>query len=193
MTQEQDMRFDTGVIHGRFQVLHNDHLRYLLAGGRLCRHLVVGITNPDPVLTREEKTAPHRSAPGANPMTYYERHLLVKAVLAESRPEGELTVVPFPITMPERYRDYVPMDAVFFLTIYDDWGRKKLDFFESMGLRTFVLWEAPPGEKGISGHDVRKRMISGASWTRLVPPAAARLLEAWRIPDRLRKLNEAAG
>lgn len=24
--------FDVGVIHGRFQVLHNDHLKYLLAG-----------------------------------------------------------------------------------------------------------------------------------------------------------------
>jgi nicotinamide-nucleotide adenylyltransferase len=40
--------YELGVIHGRFQVLHNDHLRYILAGKELCRHLVVGITNPDP-------------------------------------------------------------------------------------------------------------------------------------------------
>jgi D-arabinose 5-phosphate isomerase GutQ len=38
---------DVGVIHGRFQILHNDHLKYLLAGKDLCRHLVIGITNPD--------------------------------------------------------------------------------------------------------------------------------------------------
>ena len=39
-----------GVIHGRFQLLHNDHLKYLLAGKKRCEHLVVGITNPDPAL-----------------------------------------------------------------------------------------------------------------------------------------------
>ncbi len=43
-----------GVIHGRFQILHNDHMRYLLAGKERCEHLVVGITNPDPTLVRED-------------------------------------------------------------------------------------------------------------------------------------------
>ena len=32
----------TGVIHGRFQVLSNDHLCYLLAGKARCCHLIVG-------------------------------------------------------------------------------------------------------------------------------------------------------
>jgi hypothetical protein len=64
---------DTGVIHGRFQVLHNDHLKYLLAGKARCRHLVVGITNPDPFLTKEDAAEPRRSEPGANPLTYFER------------------------------------------------------------------------------------------------------------------------
>ena len=44
----------TGVINGRLQVLHNDHLKYLLAGKKRCDHLVVGITNPDPTLTRKD-------------------------------------------------------------------------------------------------------------------------------------------
>ena len=47
--------YETGVIHGRFQVLHNDHLKYLLSGKALCRHLVVGITNPEPLLARMEE------------------------------------------------------------------------------------------------------------------------------------------
>ena len=42
----------TGVIHGRFQVLHNDHLKYLLAGKADASTLVVGITNPDPCQTK---------------------------------------------------------------------------------------------------------------------------------------------
>ena len=85
MASDQDTApYDVGVIHGRFQVLHNDHLRYLLAGKDLCRHLVVGITNPDPSLTREESADPHRSRPEANPLTYYERQALVRAALGEA-------------------------------------------------------------------------------------------------------------
>jgi len=49
----KENKAETGVIHGRFQVLHNDHLKYLMEGMALCDHLVVGITNPDPILTGE--------------------------------------------------------------------------------------------------------------------------------------------
>lgn len=41
---------EQGVIHGRFHILHNDHLKYLLAGKLARCHLIVGITNPDPTL-----------------------------------------------------------------------------------------------------------------------------------------------
>jgi len=55
-------KYEVGVIHGRFQVLHHDHLKYLLAGKELCRHLVVGITNPDPFTVREESADLKRSS-----------------------------------------------------------------------------------------------------------------------------------
>ena len=76
-------QYDLGVIHGRFQVLHNDHIKYLMAGKELCKHLVVGITNPDPSLTRDSDTNPHRSTSIANPLTYYERYLMIQAALLE--------------------------------------------------------------------------------------------------------------
>jgi nicotinamide-nucleotide adenylyltransferase len=177
----------TGVIHGRFQVLHNDHLRYLLAGRAACRHLVVGITNPDPTLTRPESADPRRGEPLANPLTYYERAALVRAALAEAGvPADDYTIVPFPVNVPELYIHYVPMDATFFLTIYDDWGREKLARFQALGLRTRVLWERSAQEKGLSGQEVRRRMIAGEDWRPLVPASVARLLEAWRVPERLR-------
>lgn len=50
-----------GGIHGRFQVLHNDHLKYILAGKAHFEHLVVGITNPHPMLSRENQAYPVRS------------------------------------------------------------------------------------------------------------------------------------
>ena len=76
--------YDLGVIHGRFQVLHNDHMTYLLAGKSLCRHLVVGVTNPDPRLTGDDPSDPQRSSPEANPLTYYERQLMLREALQES-------------------------------------------------------------------------------------------------------------
>jgi nicotinamide mononucleotide adenylyltransferase len=182
---------ETGVIHGRFQVLHNDHLKYLLAGKKLCRHLVVGITNPDPFLTRDESADPARSSVLANPLTYYERYILVKTVLGEIGLNlHEFSVVPLPINLPERYKYYVPMDAVFFLTIYDDWGRRKLNYFQSLGLKTHVLWEVPPEKKGISGSDIRNRMLCSEPWEHMVPQSVSILMKKWNIPSRLRKIQE---
>lgn len=176
-----------GVIHGRFQILHNDHLRYLLAGNERCHFLIVGITNPDPYHTRAYAADPHRSAPSANPLTYFERALLVTHALREAGvPAESFITVPFPINLPELCRFYVPLDAVFFLTVYDEWGRRKLQLLRELGLRTEVLWERPPEEKGLSGATVRRLMREGRPWRHLVPPACARLLEEWDIPQRLR-------
>jgi len=181
---------ERGVIHGRFQVLHNDHLRYLLAGKARCRHLVVGITNPDPSLTLEDSTDPRRHLPHVNPLTYYERYLMVRAVLAEAGvSDRDLSVVPFPINLPEYYNSYVPLDATFFLTIYDEWGRRKKKMFESIGLKVEILWERSPQEKGLSGEEIRERMARGEAWEHMVPPGSQRLMHAWEIPARLCKLH----
>ncbi len=181
--------YEVGVIHGRFQVLHNDHLRYLEAGKKLCRHLVVGITNPDPSLTREDATDSERSVPINNPLTYFERHTMMRTVLAEAGLGlGEFSVVPLPINVPELYIHYVPLEAVFFLTIYDDWGRRKRQQFEMMGLKTHVLWERKPHLKGLSAKEVRDRILEGSPIDTMVPPATARLVEQWELRKRLVEL-----
>ncbi len=181
---------EVGVIHGRFQVLHLDHLKYILAGKKQCQFLVVGITNPDPRLTKKEENAPGRDNPLSNPLTYYERQLLVDAALQEQGiPSNEYITVPFPINIPELYQYYVPMNALFFLTIYDDWGKKKLAYFHSLGLNTHVLREVPIEEKGISATDIRARMIQGEPWIHLVPQSVALLLNRWNVADRLRSIK----
>ncbi len=181
---------EIGVIHGRFQVLHTDHLEYLLAGKSRCEHLVVGITNPDPSLTQTDPADPERSDPRANPLTYFERYTLVRNVLTEAgAAEGTFSVVPFPVTHPHLYECYVPLSACFFLTIYDDWGRRKLETFRSLNLRTEILWERTPETKGISASTVRKKMIAGQPWRHLVPEACAARMLAWSVPGRLRRLG----
>ncbi len=182
---------EVGVIHGRFQVLHNDHLKYLIAGKHRCRTLVVGITNPDPILTKKESSAPGRDDPFANPLTFYERCLLVKAVFQEHGiGADEFIVVPFPINFPEIYHHYIPLNALFFLTIYDSWGKKKLDYFQSLGLNIHVLWEVPPEQKGISATSIRIQMIENKPWNHLVPNSVAMLLNEWHIPTRLKRMRQ---
>jgi nicotinamide-nucleotide adenylyltransferase len=185
-------RHQLGVIHGRFQVLHLDHLEYLLAGKERCEHLVVGITNPDPSLTQQDPTDPGRSDPRANPLTYFERYTLVRHVLVEAGvTEDSFSVVPFPVNRPRLYGHYVPLRACFFLTIYDDWGRKKRDIFRSLNLHTEVLWEKTPESKGISASDVRERILEDRPWRQLVPDACAELMEAWSVRRRLHRLSHA--
>lgn len=188
--QTKKFKYDVGVIHGRFQILHNDHMKYLLAGESLCRHLVVGITNPDPSHIKEEQADPNRSSNLANPLTYLERYRLLRAALVKAGVElKDFSIVPMPISMPELYRYYVPLDAVFFLSIYDEWGRRKKSYFESLGLKVHLLWEVRPEEKGISGREVRLKMVRGQSWEDAVPNSVAVLLKEWNIPERLKKME----
>ncbi|MDR3567784.1 MAG: nicotinate-nucleotide adenylyltransferase [Syntrophobacteraceae bacterium] len=179
-----------GVVHGRFQIFHLDHLKYVLAAGKRCRHLVVGITNPDPTLTRVDAADPGRSLPQANPLTYFERYTVIREVLLdEGLGPAQFSIVPFPINIPELYGFYLPLEAVFYLTIYDDWGRRKLEMFTSLGLNTEVLWRRPGEQKGITATEIRERMAQGLEWEHLVPPAAASVMKKMGIPQRIANLE----
>ena len=183
-------QYDLGVIHGRFQVLHNDHIKYLMAGKELCKHLVVGITNPDPSLTRNSDANPHRSTSIANPLTYYERHLMIQAALLEQGLSlSEFSIVPLPINVPELIKYYVPLDAIFFLTIYDEWGKQKRIYFKSLGLKIHVLWEVPLEEKGLSSSDIRESMINGEKWEQFLPSSVVKLMKEWDIAQRLKEIS----
>ena len=181
---------EIGVAHGRFQLFHVDHLKYVLAAKERCRHLVVAITNPDPTLTKFDPADPHRSAEVDNPLTFYERCVMIKETLLD---QGlacrEFSLVPLPINFPELYRYYVPMDATFFLTIYDEWGERKLQLFESLGLKVELLWRKPGSEKGLTATAIRRLMGLDQPWEHLVPPTVARLVRKMGLLERLKTLE----
>lgn len=187
---EDKYKYDLGTIHGRFQILHNDHLKFLMAGKELCEHLIVGITNPDPSLNKDHDSNPHRSKPIANPLTFYERYVMIRDNLLESELNySEFSIVPFPINVPELLKFYVPMNVVFFLSIYDDWGRQKKKYLESQRLKVHVLWDVPLEKKGLSGSDIRESMLKGEPWKQFVPSATTKLVQEWGIIKRLKDLN----
>jgi len=178
---------EVGVAHGRFQILHNDHLKYLLETKKRCRHMIVGITNPDPTLTKHDKTDPHRSSEKANPLTYYERLVMIREALLEAGlKRGEFSIVPFPVNFPELYKYYIPTDATFFLTIYDSWGVRKKEMLESAGLKVKVLWRKPLSEKGITSSGIRRLITSEQPWRDLVPASTFNFLQQKKIIGRLR-------
>jgi nicotinamide mononucleotide adenylyltransferase len=180
----------TGVVHGRFQLFHLDHLKYLLAAKERCRHLVVGITNPDPTLTKFDPADPHRSSAQDNPLTFYERYLMLRETLLDAGLSyQEFSLVPLPINFPELYRYYVPLDATFFLTIYDEWGERKLQLFQSLGLKVEILWRKPASEKGLTATAIRRLLSRGQPWEHLVPSAVARLVKEMGLLERLRILE----
>jgi len=178
----------TGVVHGRFQLFHRDHLVYVEAARARCQHLVIGITNPDPTLTRFDPADPGRSDRTRNPLTFYERYRVIKHALeTEGWHSAHFSLVPLPINFPELYQYYVPLDATFFLTIYDDWGERKLSMFQSLGLKVEILWRRPLAAKGLTGTQVRQVMVASGNWQELVPPGAAAMLAQLGIPARLRR------
>jgi cytidyltransferase-like protein len=189
MMPTSKFQYDIGVIHGRFQILHNDHVKYLTAGKQLCEHIIIGITNPDPSLTRDHESNPHRSTELNNPLTYYERMIMIKETLLETGLKlNQFSIVPFPINYPKLLKYYVPFDKVFFLSIYDDWGRQKKKYLESLGLKVHILWEVPLEKKGISGQTVRMKMINDQPWDHLVPKSVQDLIIEWNVIGRLKNL-----
>jgi len=52
-----------------------------------------------------------------------------------------------------------------------------------------VMWDKSPEKKGLTGAEIRRRMIEGEPWEHLVPPAVAVLLRKWDVAGRLRRLR----
>jgi cytidyltransferase-like protein len=182
-----DGRVDIGVIHGRFQIFHSDHLRYALAAKQKCRQLIVGVTSPDPAQAPMESAAPHRSDAAANPLTYYERQAMITACLRESGVAcEEVSIVPFPIEQPERLANYTPRNATFYLTVNDAWGDEKVRRLRSLGLTVHVLWRTD--KKAISGTRIRALIAGGRPWRDLVPPATAAFVDRNHLADRIARL-----
>jgi cytidyltransferase-like protein len=183
-------RAKIGVIHGRFQGLHYGHMEYLLDGKRRCDFLYIGITNPDPGLTKENIADLKRSKPEENPFTYYERMIMLRDAMVEvGIDRNEFEIVPFPINFPELIKFYVPMNALFFVTIYDEWGKHKLETLNSLGIKTDLMWTRRLEERFTTGKDVRKLIAANEEWEHLVPKSVAAYIKNNQLDARIKILK----
>jgi len=176
-----------GIIHGRFQCLHNGHMEYLLAGKSRCDFLYIGITNYErDVEDSTDSTNPSRLLSDHNPFSYFERMEMIEGSLMEAGvSKDSFKIIPFPIEKPEKIREFTPKDAVYFITIYDDWGKSKLFKLKNLGLNVEVMWERTPEDRLTSGTEVRALIKKSGDWEKLVPSFVYRYIKDNKLEKRI--------
>jgi hypothetical protein len=146
----------------------------------------VGIANPDPSLTREHEANKARANPASNPFTYFERQAMIKAALiSEGLSFTEFELVPFPINYPAYIPYYVPTTAIYYITIYDEWGYAKKKTLEVLGLKVEVLAEGPPTLKLAEGTIIRNIIRENGLWEKFVPQAVAQYLVQHELLNKI--------
>ncbi len=163
-------RLNLGTIHGRFQPFHVGHLQMARQAFSHCGNLIVGITNPDPEATTEESEDTQRHRPEANPFSYWERSLMItRALVRADIPRQSFCTAPFSINKMDSWpwEFYMPGDAIWYLRVKGDWGKRKAKRLRKHGLEVREL----PFERytDVSGTEIRRRMRQGGNWEKDLP------------------------
>ena len=184
---------ERGVVHGRFQGLHLKHMEYLLAAKMRCRLLYVGITHPDIFACPAASPLDvHGTLVRDNPLAYIERYEMIRDSLLEfGVKRDEFQIIPFPVDRPDVLAQYAPADAVYYMSICGEWDREKEKVLSSLGLKTEILWERDPEEKGITGTELRALIAGDGSWRQYMPKAAAEYLTEHGLDERIKNLFSA--
>lgn len=164
-----------GCVTGRFQPVHAQHLELFEIALAQCRRLAVAVTNPDPGARHSEPTSAHRHTAAANPFTYFERASLLEAAVRDRGWAARVTIVPFDLTRPAVWCQYVPLAAHQFVRSFSDWEREKARRLRAAGYVVTVL-AGDPSDR-LSARDIRAEMAAGdGRWQALVPAATVDVL-----------------
>jgi FMN phosphatase YigB (HAD superfamily)/nicotinamide mononucleotide adenylyltransferase len=165
-------REGSGLVLGRFQPLHREHVRYLDAALDRVEHLVVGVTHPFDAVP--EAGGGPRNDPSANPLPFWLRERILLDWADRNRVASRVTVRPVPLTG-ESLRSVVAPGTVVLVTEVEPWSLEKRAVIESAGHRVVVL---DVGDKTVSGTEVRDLIRRGdPGWRRFVPDLADELLD----------------
>ena len=192
MTSFPSMDSGLACVTGRFQPVHRQHIELFGIALASAEHLIVAITNPDVQARQEVATSQHRHSEEANPFTYFERVRLLTSALDAAGYLDRTTIVPFDLTRPEVWTDYVPEGTHHFVRAYSDWERQKADWLREAGYAVTLI--DGDARHRISSTDIRHGLAAAAAphstdaaeeWQGLVPAATVPLLEqlrATRVP-----------
>lgn len=180
-----------GVVHGRFQVLHKGHMKYILGAKEKCDYLIIGICNPEVDLTKYNEVCPHRSKKSANPLTYYERLECIKGALIEAGLSlDEFDIVPFPINFLEKIFNYAPRNAIYYMSIYEPWGEEKEKTLKALGLKVDVFQKGTFDEKENNSTSIREKIYHNEDWKDEVPNYVYKYITKNHLDKRISKFIE---
>ncbi|MBK8453993.1 MAG: adenylyltransferase/cytidyltransferase family protein [Thiofilum sp.] len=180
---------NNGVVFGRFQPLHKGHIEHILTAKSKCNHLYVGITNPDPSMTKEDKTNIERSKAKNNPFTYYERYQMIeKLLISNNIANAQFTIIPFPLHDQHLIKYYCPLDSNFYISIYEKWGVRKKEILEGYKLNVEVMYNYPEANRMISGSKIRENLLTNTSWIEDVPKTTLEVINKIDLVERFKEL-----
>lgn len=124
-----------------------------------------------------------------NPLTYYERFELIHDALIDfGVKRAEFEIVPFPIERLDYLPEYIPADAVHFISLCDTDEEAEAQLLLEMGMQVEVMWRKSPEEKGISGTDVRTLIALDEEWEEYVPKTVREYIRRKQIDQRIKEL-----
>ena len=178
---------EKGLVYGRFQILHLKHVEYILEAKMRCKRLYIGITMSDDLHVSGGEEDNYRVRRSANPLTYIERYEMLRdTLLSFGVPREEFEIIPFPIDRVEYLGQYLPEGAVCFMSICDEWTANNEKRFEKLGIPVEVLWRRTKEEKGVSGSQIRQRILADEKWDDLVPKTVFDYVLSHGIDDRIK-------
>jgi len=180
-----DERYPVATVNGRFQPFHKGHLEYVLKAFDHCDFLCVGITQYDIKNLLNSPLDLHREKPYNNPLNYFERVEMITEVLLNNGINfNQFSITPFPIDNIEYLSRYVPTEVPVFTTICDEWNINKINILKDNGYTVKVILYREI--KKYSGVVIRDLLCVGdVRWKCLVPKATIRVIEKYKIRDRL--------
>lgn len=167
-----------GMVHGRFQPFHNEHLEYVLSGLKRCKRLIIGITNPEPSEFKFKKSSNHRHLVESNPFTFFQRMEMIKQALTDLNIDLKLvSVVPLYLFDHLKWEFYLPNPNITtqYVRVFSSWERKKIETFKSYGFKVEIIDKGV--KKNMTGTLVRKLIGSDDDWERYVPNATSRIIK----------------
>lgn len=164
-----------GCVTGRFQPLHEQHLELIEMALAECEHVIVAITNPDTGARHREETSTHRHTSEANPFLYFERVRLIAAAVRARAWTERISIVPFNLTRPEFWPQYVPQTARQYVRAFAAWERQKAELFHQHGYEVRLI-DGDIAHR-LSASDIRSSMLANDDrWREMVPTATRALL-----------------
>ncbi|MDD1747301.1 MAG: nicotinamide-nucleotide adenylyltransferase [Methanomassiliicoccales archaeon] len=165
------------LVIGRFQPFHNGHLEVVRTIARECGSIVIAIGSAQYSHTTE------------NPFTAGERYLMISRALCD---DGMRDFFIVPVIDINRYAVWVSHVVSLvppFQVVYSNNPLTRRLFSEA----GFEVKASPMFNREMySGTEIRRRMIAGESWRRLVPSAVAKVIKDVRGVERMRDLSASA-